>query len=184
MQCYANRDANLEKIGYESYSEYLQSDLWKMIRREKLKKYQKCLLCTENSQVVHHLNYNVETLVGKNHSALVCLCHTCHEIIEIDVHGQKRSLEEANKTLRFLADKNGYTPNVVKRIHKSKKKKKNKQPQQQLSKRAKKELERERKMEQAMDWIHREQAKIDATKERMASRTDHRQAPKLSPPAA
>jgi hypothetical protein len=54
-QTYASREANVRKLGFASYEEYLRSDLWKDVRgRVKRAKGRECSLCLKPSREMHH----------------------------------------------------------------------------------------------------------------------------------
>ncbi len=100
---YARRNRALPTLGYGSYSEYLASDEWKDIKARLLAKHRRCLTCDSVAQVVHHLSYDDRTMLGIDETYLACLCHACHERIEIDEEWRKRTLKGANKALLALA---------------------------------------------------------------------------------
>lgn len=69
----------LHEMGYASYEEYLQSDLWMRIRKKVLKKARKlCADCPSRATQVHHEAYTVENLKGMNLRFLVAVCDDCH----------------------------------------------------------------------------------------------------------
>lgn len=77
------RSTSLKRLGYDSYQEYLDGDLWKIIRKKAFRRAKgACRLCGDTAEVVHHRFYTVTTLAGQNPSGLVALCHGCHEHIE------------------------------------------------------------------------------------------------------
>lgn len=83
---------------------YLQSKLWKKIRRRILKRDKRiCVFCGAAAELVHHRNYERETLEGKSDNALVSLCTGCHSYIHFDDSGIRRTSEEAD---RILLEKN------------------------------------------------------------------------------
>jgi len=102
MGCYVRRNFKLSDLGYASYQDYLASEEWKRIRKRKLQRHPKCLLCDRPSCQVHHLSYDERTLLGMLSVLLVALCEECHHGIEFDGN-RKRTLEEANQELRRLA---------------------------------------------------------------------------------
>lgn len=96
---YTERNKNLLAIGFGSYWEYLNSDMWKIIRAMVFEtKGRKCVSCSSAASQVHHAAYDMETLVGSNLERLHPVCKSCHEAAEIDA-GVKRHKDEANKTL-------------------------------------------------------------------------------------
>jgi hypothetical protein len=102
MLCYERRKENVQAVGYTSYQDYLKSDEWARLRYVTLQRWPYCLLCRKPSSQVHHLNYNVETLLGRCQDSFVCLCDDCHRAIEFD-GSRKRVLRSANKELVRLA---------------------------------------------------------------------------------
>src|SRR4051794_29244035 len=83
MSAYSTRDTTLRLMGYESYTAYLLSPLWRSIRRVvfKLKGVQ-CSLCSRPARQVHHINYSEATLRGEDLSGLAPICRRCHLKIE------------------------------------------------------------------------------------------------------
>lgn len=103
MNEYAIRDAIIQRMGFRSYAEYLNSDLWKSIRRRAMKKAcRRCAVCKNDAFEVHHNSYAESVLVGFDISKLTCLCRTCHDLIEFDSNGNKRSLTMANTALATM----------------------------------------------------------------------------------
>ena len=95
-KCYKERGENLQSIGYSAYVLYLKSKEWQDIRSRQLEAHPSCLLCLSDANQVHHLSYDVLTLMGGNPHCLVSLCRPCHESIEIEKDGNKRTLDGAN----------------------------------------------------------------------------------------
>lgn len=106
MNCYRQRNAKIGNLGYETYQKYLQSEEWKILRKQKLERYPLCLLCDKPASQVHHISYDYETLLGLFEYRLIQLCDGCHEKIEF-TGSRKNSLKEANAALFYLA---GQTP--------------------------------------------------------------------------
>lgn len=84
-KCYLQRDRNLRKLGFSTYREYLQSDLWKDIRTEVLEKNKhKCFFCGCKAFEVHHLWYSLNTLSRVNEyyiNGLKAICRNCHQYV-------------------------------------------------------------------------------------------------------
>ncbi len=100
---YQQRNNNLKSLGYESYAAYLESDLWKSIRKRVLKRDRHiCFGCGKTACQVHHRNYEIDVLQGKSLGPLVSICHGCHESIELDRFGNKISLKAANGRLKAI----------------------------------------------------------------------------------
>lgn len=116
---YQTRDDILLRLGFVSYKEYLNSDLWKLIRARGFKVHgNKCKICGQETNILHHKNYEWEILSGKTVNGLVPLCKTCHYHIEFS-GGRKMSLDQANNKLaKYLSRK------IKRKNNKTKKKKK------------------------------------------------------------
>ena len=66
-----------QALGFNSYQEYLLSDIWTSKRDFLLKQYPMCEICKEKkSQEVHHIDYDSVGNEGKEH--LLVLCKECH----------------------------------------------------------------------------------------------------------
>lgn len=66
-------------LGYESYSDYLNSTVWKE-KALAIKKHmgEKCEICfSKESLEVHHITYN--NITNESLKDLVVLCKSCHE---------------------------------------------------------------------------------------------------------
>lgn len=98
---YAKRDRVLDLLGFADYAEYLQSPLWRKIRREFLYVHRLCRCCGSRAKQIHHRSYSEAVLKGENHAELVAICRKCHEKIEFR-RGKKCSLQEANGRLDKL----------------------------------------------------------------------------------
>ena len=135
MNDYLRRDIILLQLDYRDYSTYLESGLWKSIRRRQLKRHPKCVLCDFPANQVHHKTYSLEVILGEVpacNSALVSICRICHVGIEYDQKsGYKLTLDQANNKLQ-LGILSGSVP------HKSPKKK----PKRQGKKKKKGQKER------------------------------------------
>ena len=107
MKPYLRRKEALDSLAFSSYSAYLKSSVWKLIRKQiLLRDNYKCVVCNEPAQIVHHKDYNAHTLAGKHPENLVSLCKVCHNKIEFDL-AKKRTLKKANRKLKSLSKKNG-----------------------------------------------------------------------------
>jgi hypothetical protein len=83
---YKERNILLSSLGFGSYGEYLQSELWDSIRKVAMK--DKCHCCSGHAQHLHHRIYTIETLT-KPSSQLISLCEACHVKVEFR-GGEKR----------------------------------------------------------------------------------------------
>ena len=99
---YSIRNEVLKKIGFMSYAEYLESQLWKVIREAKLAVDPGCEICGVPAQAIHHISYKYSALVGKNRRALVSICNDCHNKIEFTEGGKKRGFKRGLKIARRL----------------------------------------------------------------------------------
>ena len=69
----------LEWLGFKTYEDYLESDLWKEIRLRVMKKSRwHCASCGLAAKVVHHQRYTSRGLKGTSDKWLLALCHECH----------------------------------------------------------------------------------------------------------
>lgn len=99
--CYTERNQILKSLGFVSYAEYLQSDLWSKIRARVLSAAgHRCHGCKGHANEVHHRSYCLEVLVGRNLAPLVAICRKCHKQIEFDQQSNKTSLAHANGRLK------------------------------------------------------------------------------------
>lgn len=105
MDRYSERNSILRSIGFGSYAEYLESDLWRRIRRRVFaKRGRLCFGCntTSDQMQVHHLRYTDANLRGKTLDGMQPLCDACHGRIEVRADGTKRSLDAANLELQRI----------------------------------------------------------------------------------
>lgn len=102
-KAYRNRNRELRKLGFNSYAEYLASELWSNIRAKVLRdKGRKCFCCGARADTVHHQTYHVSVLNGKDRRPLQPVCDGCHRRIEFDESGGKRPLHEVHRAARRL----------------------------------------------------------------------------------
>jgi hypothetical protein len=96
---YHERNVVLKEMGFRSYQEYLDSELWSIIRKNILSRdahFCRGKLCNSRSTLVHHLSYNKPTLLGEAPFALITLCKDCHRKVEWN-GSTKRTLKESQK---------------------------------------------------------------------------------------
>jgi hypothetical protein len=101
---YQIRDKALAAMGFQSYTEYLASDLWQTIRAKRLALGDGCSCCDNPAAVVHHDKYYEGLLRGEEAAIardLYPLCHGCHLQVEF-IDGRKRSGQEAVIRLRQM----------------------------------------------------------------------------------
>jgi hypothetical protein len=92
--------------GITSYWEYLQSPLWKRIRRKCLTQAgHSCAGCGRRATLVHHRDYRPRVLQGNDISPLVPLCETCHEKIHKTAEGIPRHWQGCEKELERLVNR-------------------------------------------------------------------------------
>lgn len=102
---YRERDAALRTLGFESYTQYLESDLWKSIRRRVIERDKgRCRLCNGQAVQVHHRSYRIETLRGQDLQPLAAICCGCHMHIERKLDGSKRSCREVSRLFKVGAE--------------------------------------------------------------------------------
>lgn len=86
---YAERASNLKSIGFDSYPQYRDSDLWVDIREQVLDASGGLCGCGAKASQAHHGDYRVATLLGDDLSGLRAVCGYCHRQCEYD-NGRKR----------------------------------------------------------------------------------------------
>lgn len=106
----SERGKSLNALGFSDYATYLRSPLWSDLRIQTLTRDSGlCLACGGAASQIHHKDYSLDTMTGKNLDGLASLCRRCHEGIEFGytersgetVFG-KRFLAEANAELESL----------------------------------------------------------------------------------
>lgn len=108
QKCYRKRERNLKKLGFESYKEYLKSDLWKSIRCLILfERNYTCHFCKGKATEVHHLRYTINTLsmVNKHfRGGLTATCRNCHQ--KISEYAKDNQIQEEEAFRLFNMNKN------------------------------------------------------------------------------
>lgn len=93
---YLDRNRTVREIGFNSYEEYLASDLWASIRQKTFQvKGDDCYLCEGKANHVHHVGYGRAAMIGENLSPLIPLCKICHYKVEFDTKEGKRTVSLA-----------------------------------------------------------------------------------------
>lgn len=106
-RAYNARREILKSLGFELYKDYLESDLWLGIRSKVLDAFPFCRICCWYfAKQVHHQNYRIETMSGKDVSGLIALCSRCHRRIEFS-HRNKRSFQDTVKHCQRGLQKSG-----------------------------------------------------------------------------
>lgn len=74
------RNKELEKMGFNSYTQYLDSELWDSIRQRVVQyKGWRCCTCGAPHTEIHHYDYSPESLRGDDLTNLWPICGTCHK---------------------------------------------------------------------------------------------------------
>ena len=85
---YRERNRILRALGFNSYSEYLGSEMWAQVKQKVWREGAKCVVCAGVATELHHRRYckcDLEGLVTKH---IVPICRDCHQRIEF-LGGQK-----------------------------------------------------------------------------------------------
>ena len=83
-----------------SYDEYLETALWRRIKRRVLERDSKrCIRCGGKANRVHHRSYDDAVMLGNDDTKLASICEGCHTVIHFDGGGRKRSAEETERIL-------------------------------------------------------------------------------------
>jgi hypothetical protein len=107
QQAYAERNAIIQQLGFSSYKVYLQSELWKSIRRQILLPHTRCRSCGKKATTLHHSRYKLEDMNGKCLTYLLPVCQGCHHKAEFNKKGEKIGVERAtNKLNTWKAEHN------------------------------------------------------------------------------
>lgn len=91
----------LKSYGFQSYAEYLRSDLWLSVRTKVLDGATCNCGCGKKPDQVHHKVYTEANLLGISHRGLVAVHRDCHHGIEFQ-DGVKVRLPKANSELKRL----------------------------------------------------------------------------------
>lgn len=110
-ETYKQRNELLSKLGYRDYTQYLSSNLWKEIYlRVMLDRGNRCILCNNQTNILHHISYRRSVLLGEDDSFIVPLCNSCHMRIEFTKKGVKRDVCTVQEQLgRIINKKNKYS---------------------------------------------------------------------------
>lgn len=103
---YLVRNRNLTELGYSSYRDYLASDDWQELRRDRLDKHPSCSLCGSVATQVHHFSYEYPVLLGLIPELLFPLCQVCHEDVEFSGK-TKRTLGDSQEWLLLMFENSG-----------------------------------------------------------------------------
>lgn len=116
-QTYRERDKELTSLGFSCYTDYLDSELWKVIRKVVFQRDNfKCQIdgCERKGKLdAHHVTYSRATLLGMNPGGLVTLCRYHHRLVEYSGK-RKLSLEKVQrKALKYFRVGGGRKPKSV-----------------------------------------------------------------------
>lgn len=87
LMSYAERSREVRRLGFSTYKAYLQSDLWKTIRRRVLQRNGDCRRCGVVATQVHHASYDRKTMTGETINSLIPCCSRCHRTAERHARG-------------------------------------------------------------------------------------------------
>ena len=80
QEAYSDRDESLMLLGFKSYSAYLRSRLWKIVRERSLECNGRiCRSCGKPATQAHHADYSRAVLSGEDVRGLVPVCGSCHK---------------------------------------------------------------------------------------------------------
>ena len=99
---YAERAKSLKEMGYTSYSDYLESPLWRSIRARALRPGAWCVSCGCKATQVHHTRYARVDLDGTCLQHLLPVCGPCHRRAEFSTKGEKLGPQRATAKLREM----------------------------------------------------------------------------------
>ena len=131
------RGVFLEACGFQSYEEYLTSDLWDFVRSNlrAIEEFRQCVCCgSVNGLAWHHREYSFAVMVGNFsvtfggewrgasvpaiHSPIVRVCSACHRAIHVKDDEWVIGLWEVDSRLRLLQElcANKSHPDAVSRL--------------------------------------------------------------------
>lgn len=104
--------SRLRELGIYSYSQYLNSEYWKNIKkRMSLSKTPKeCFCCGDSKKLeIHHRKYKARDIDKANLNHFVYLCRNCHE----EVHSLQKedktiTINQATKRIRILKNQDSF----------------------------------------------------------------------------
>ncbi len=85
-ELYATRANSLKSLGFRDYGEYLDSKLWKSIRKRVLiRDGYMCRKCGKvSAHHVHHTSYKLRIMRGRTLDGLFSVCDWCHRDLEFN----------------------------------------------------------------------------------------------------
>lgn len=98
---YRVRQAALKELGFSTYKDYLESELWLTIRTRILERDDhKCRICRKKKAVaVHHTTYSILVLAGKMDTQLMAVCGGCHKRVEF---ADDKKLRDAHSVFKAV----------------------------------------------------------------------------------
>jgi hypothetical protein len=82
------------------YMKYLRRKLWKVIRARVLARDGgRCFRCKGRAEEVHHRSYALDVMEGRADEFLISLCRGCHDVVEFEDAGNRRSWAEKERVL-------------------------------------------------------------------------------------
>lgn len=101
---YQQRNRILKEMGFESYDEYLRSELWNSIRFRLIRsKGFTCECCGKRASQVHHSMYRKENLTGQSLRGMKAVCRDCHRLIEFDGDRKTGFIEATLRCARMIS---------------------------------------------------------------------------------
>lgn len=93
---YHQRDLLISQLGYCNYNHYLQSKMWKRIRKRVLERDDyTCYVCQKEANQVHHRVYTEDNVFGIKLDGMISICAGCHK--KAEYNGNKKvTLQKAN----------------------------------------------------------------------------------------
>jgi len=74
---YRVREQSLKTLGFRTYKEYLNSNLWKTLKVRLIG--QLCQICkVEKAYTFHHVTYSIPAMIGELPDQLIPICKRCH----------------------------------------------------------------------------------------------------------
>jgi hypothetical protein len=111
-EAFLERDSVLRILGFDSYADYLKSDLWAWIREAlmKLPEAKCCHCCKATTGLTwHHESYDIKLLIGnfanrRQYKSILRLCSECHRVGHFLQDGTfVKMLSETNVRIAYLA---------------------------------------------------------------------------------
>lgn len=99
-------DMGFPAAGFKTYRKYLESALWRSIKRQELRKAGgRCAACSKTTDTIHHRDYRPRVLLGEDRTPLIALCARCHDRVHHMEGGRRRNTwDECERVLREMVD--------------------------------------------------------------------------------